>query len=384
MSGWGYRQRGSVNSSAECGDLTDYQIRLVVHRGVGESSGEDVYLSYQGEEDFSDIRFAEVGKPGLLDYWVEEYTAGENATVWVEFEDISTAGTGFYIYYGNDSAGSESDGEATWDFFDDFPGDAVNSSKWDEVNSPAGTVADGELTIFMSYQDSGICRGYSTNDSFGSCRMVARGKTGYSQGGASAILMAQYNGFKCANKVEFRNNNDIELRGEMRDCGGDLTTNITNGDFATGTYYTYYYARQGDEHLRAWQDGEYVGEVTSDVRNASDPGAVLISFFSPNWKTQDLVVDWFGVGQYCAPEPEWGDWYFTEPTPTPTPSATPTATATGTASATATATATASSTPTATATGTASATATATATASSTQASTMPWRWPLPLPTPNP
>ena len=176
------------------------------------------------EEDFSDIRFAEVGKPGLLDYWVEEYTAGENATVWVEFEDISTGGTEFYIYYSNSSAGSASDGEATWDFFDDFPGDEVNSSKWDEVNSPVGTVAGGELTISKMEMSSGVAHGYKTTTSFDDCRMVARGKTGYSQTAASAILISQYNAINCLNKVEFRNANDLWLRTDLRGCGGSYTT----------------------------------------------------------------------------------------------------------------------------------------------------------------
>ena len=207
MSGWLYRQRGNITASAECGDQTDYQVRLVVHRGVGESSGEDVYLSYQGDENFSDIRFAEVGKPGLLDYWVEEYTAGENATVWVEFEDISTGGTDFYVYYGNSSASSESDGEAAWDFFDDFPGDAVNSTKWDTINEPGGTVADSELTIIRYDKSYGEVHGYQTNTSFDDCRMVARGKTNYSQDAASAVLISQFNAQRCLNKIEFRNGN---------------------------------------------------------------------------------------------------------------------------------------------------------------------------------
>jgi hypothetical protein len=53
---------------------------------------------------------------------------------------------------------------------------------------------------------------------------------------------------------------------------------------------------------------------------------VLISFFNSQWRTQDIVVDWFGVGKYCAPEPEWGAWVpdASEPTSSPTP--TPTAT----------------------------------------------------------
>ena len=335
-SGWGYHQQGTVNASASCGNQSDYQMQLVVHRGVGNSSGSDVYLNNHCDDNFSDVRFMEVNGTQWLDYWVEEYVSGVNATVWVEFDEILVGGTDFNIYYGDSNASPWSDGEATWEFFDDFPGSAVNGSKWDEVNGPDSTVANSELTISMTDSNAGICYGYQTNASFDDCRMLARGKTGYSQAAASAILIAQYNGWKCSNKIEMRNNNDIELRGDTRDCGGDLTINVINSDFATDTYYTYYYARQGDEHLRAWEDGAFVGEVTGNIRNASDPGAILISFWNSQWRTQDVVVDWFGVGKYCDPEPEMSSWIpdASEPTPSPTPTATATSTPTPTPTAT--------------------------------------------------
>jgi|GEM_PF-2661513 len=286
-------------------------MRLSVYRGYGDgnvSDEFDVYLNNHCDENFSDIRFMRDGGVQWLDYWIEDYASGENATVWVELDQISTDGTGLRIFYSNVNASSESSGEKAWDFFDDFPGDAVNSSKWDEVGSPGGTVADGELTISKTVVSSGVAHGYQTTTSFDDCRMVARGKTGYSQTAASAILISQYNSRRCSNKVEFRNSNEIQLRTDMVDCGGSGTSNVTNDDFALNTYYTYYYVRQGDEHVRAWEDGEFVGEVTTNIRDASDPGAILVTFWNNAQRTQDIVVDWYGVGKYCSPEPGWGNW----------------------------------------------------------------------------
>jgi hypothetical protein len=286
-------------------------MRLTVYHYYGDSSSTsdfDVNLNNHCNDNFSDIRFLREGGVQWLDYWIEEYTSGQNATVWVEFDEISTGGTNFSIFYSNPGAGSESNGEKTWDFFDDFPGSSVNSTKWDTVNDPGGTVADSELTISKTVSSSGIVHGYQTKDSFDDCRMVARGQTGHSQTQSSAILISQYNSQGCLNKIEFRSSNDLWLRTDLRDCGGSYTNNATNDDFALDTYYTYYYVREGAEHIRAWEDGSFVGEVTSNIRDASDPGAILLSFWAGVQRTQDIMVDWYGVGKYCDPEPTWSDW----------------------------------------------------------------------------
>jgi len=303
-------------------------VRLVLHCGSGASNGSDVYLNGHCDANFSDVRFTEDDGTSLLDHWLEKGSLqpGDQTVFWVEFDTITPMGTEFYLYYGNPSASSASDGEATWDFFDDFEGSAVDTDKWDEVGSPGGTVANSELTISKTVTSSGVAHGYKTTTSFDDCRMVARGKTGYSQTAATAILISQYLSRRCSNKVEFRPANDIYLRADMAECDGGTTNNVTNYDFALNTYYTYYYVRQGGEHIRAWEDGEFVGEVTASIRDASDPGAILITFYNNEQRMQDIVVDWYGVGKYCSPEPTF--FWDGEPIPTPSPSATPTATAT--------------------------------------------------------
>ena len=286
-------------------------MRLTVYRGYGDSNESDefdVYLNNHCDQNFSDIRFMREGSAHWLDYWVEEMNPGENATVWVEFDEITTVGTDFHIYYSNPNASSESDGEKTWDFFDDFPGSSVNGTKWDTVNDPGGTVADSELTITKYDKSFGEVHGYQTNASFDDCRMVARGKSSHSQDGASSVLISQFNAQRCLNKIEFRNNNDIQLRTDLRDCSGSNTNNVTNDVFAFDTYYTYYYVRQGTDHVKAWEDGKYRGLVTTNIRDASAPGAILVTFWNFVPRTQDIVVDWYGVGKYCHPEPTWGNW----------------------------------------------------------------------------
>jgi len=53
------------------------------------------------------------------------------------------------MYYGNPSASSASDGDATFEFFDDFEGDSLNTSKWPSIEgyTPTYSVSNSELYI---------------------------------------------------------------------------------------------------------------------------------------------------------------------------------------------------------------------------------------------
>ncbi len=112
--------------------VSDYQVRVTV----------PYRAEMQG--DFDDIRF------GLEDgttypYWIETFTASSTATVWVK---VPASTATFYIYYGNAAATSESSGADVMDFFDDFPGTSLDSSKWNTYSSGAGiAVSSGILTI---------------------------------------------------------------------------------------------------------------------------------------------------------------------------------------------------------------------------------------------
>ncbi|PWR74801.1 DUF2341 domain-containing protein [Methanospirillum stamsii] len=92
--------------------------------------------------DFRDIRFAQFnGK--RCDYWIESYTSRTSAVVWIE---VPTAGQRWLnLFYGNGRAGSESSGANTFDFFDDFTGSNIDTSKWTATSGVS--VSSGICTI---------------------------------------------------------------------------------------------------------------------------------------------------------------------------------------------------------------------------------------------
>ncbi len=121
LNGWLYRKSFSL-SSPFGGVVNNYQMKLF----LGESSGSiGAYSHCNGLclSNFNDIRFTNSNGTTLLDYWIESisgYTPNQLATIWIEFDSIGILDTTFYMYYGNLSATSLSNGNNTFIKFDDF------------------------------------------------------------------------------------------------------------------------------------------------------------------------------------------------------------------------------------------------------------------------
>ncbi len=160
---WSYRKSHSLSGST-AGLLTNYAVRFVVHYGSGTDSGEDVYLDGNCRADFGDVRFTNVDASVLFDYWIEEKTDGADAVFWVEIDSLP-ASPGFsnvYLYYGNASAVSSSNGKATFDWFDDF---SFDSSTDYEIGRHT-TVWHGP-SVYNPYYDPVNQRvAYDTGDNF--------------------------------------------------------------------------------------------------------------------------------------------------------------------------------------------------------------------------
>jgi len=92
--------------------LRDYQVLVAL-------DGSD--FPEEAEADGGDIRFTDAdGRE--LSYWIEEFDAGsKRAKIWVTVPEIPAKGEArITMWYGNPGAASESDGEAVFEFFDDF------------------------------------------------------------------------------------------------------------------------------------------------------------------------------------------------------------------------------------------------------------------------
>jgi len=108
-SSWGYRKPITINNIGNTSSLTNYPVQV------------SVTYDSDMQADFDDIRFANSDGTTLIDHWLESKTDSSSATFWVETPNISgSSQQTIYMYYGNSSASSASDGDNTFDFFDDF------------------------------------------------------------------------------------------------------------------------------------------------------------------------------------------------------------------------------------------------------------------------
>ena len=124
----------------------NYPIELTVHRSAGADSGNDVYVGTDCKEDYSDLRFALTDMSTTLSYWVEHTSVtSASAKVWINVPSIiSDSSVPYYMLYGNEFAVDESDGAATFEFFDDFLGIAIDYTKW-HLNDGAQTYVSASV-----------------------------------------------------------------------------------------------------------------------------------------------------------------------------------------------------------------------------------------------
>jgi hypothetical protein len=120
------------------GNLTDYQIPVLLSGGN---------FPPDARSDGADIRFIDAGEDEL-NYWIEKWDYENRvARIWVKVSRLNANSEGnIRMYYGNPSATSASNGEGTFEFFDDFGGTGIDQTKW-HINYGTPVVSDGVLGI---------------------------------------------------------------------------------------------------------------------------------------------------------------------------------------------------------------------------------------------
>lgn len=163
------------------------------------------------QTDYSDILFFDNDGLTKLDYWLEKVesdTPSINhfmATVWVEVkDDLSSSDVTIYFMCGDEDAISESNGDDTFIFFDDFSGDDIDLDKWDVTEYAQGSgsnsyeVTNGELHISATSSSWKAYRGYGmfTDDTFGygNSKFTVKGRWSgldYHRGGGTVLQASE-------------------------------------------------------------------------------------------------------------------------------------------------------------------------------------------------
>jgi hypothetical protein len=143
--GWNYRRGINITNSGS--DLTDYQVLVTLNTTNFNYS--------KANADGSDLRFTNYANSTKYNYWIETWNSSGDSRIWVNVSSVSNGDSKMYMWYNNSAAGSESDGDATFNFFDDFGTDSeLDTLLWDEFI--AGATKDWSSDAYVEISGSSL------------------------------------------------------------------------------------------------------------------------------------------------------------------------------------------------------------------------------------
>jgi len=144
LSGWNYRRPVIIDNTRYPINLFDYQVLVTVDTASLIAEG-------KMRSDCGDIRFTYGDGVTLLPYWIESGINTTATKIWVKVPAIPASSYyTIFMYYGNPSAESLSNGDSVFLLFDDFLGTSIDTNKW----SPLGIyglnvgVENGKLKLY--------------------------------------------------------------------------------------------------------------------------------------------------------------------------------------------------------------------------------------------
>lgn len=284
-------------------------------------SGYQLLLNITHDNDmngnFSDLRFLNYSDNSTkFNYWIENKNDGNWVNVWVEIEESITTNnrTLFWVYYGNPSAESISNGTKTFEFFDDFPGTNLDTSMWSATGSYS--VNNGiSITTGSVYTDSTVASSpqnltfemkasYSGSDAnYSGLEIADAQSTQGSNSGANAL----------AYHMTDNSGQDISLWGADGTVAsyniishGTLTPNPT-----LGTYYILGFSFYGSSQISYF----YQKLNYSDIDRATYSGSWNKAFYlwlgyftgsaAGTTNIDDITVKWVRIRKYTSSEPSY-------------------------------------------------------------------------------
>ena len=293
LEGWNYRKSHIITHPT--GGLTNYQTKIRVYRTTGTDSADTVYVGDKCLADFGDIRFTN-SAGDELSYWMETSNA-TYADFWVKLDNITTSAT-FYIYYGNNWVSTTSNGNTTFDFFDDFTGDL---SKW--TNMGGTTISGGIATISAT---STAIYGITSTQTFGTGYAVAA-NVRYAHYNTSSYLEAFFSNY--ISDTNFVSAYTCHTGGSAYYPKYNNVTNGTLNGVAMSGVSAGNYLRHECKKMTtsAIWSVNYESEVTNSSQYVSTAGAVRFVAYGSG---SSISIDWIYVRKYNAIDIIHSSWGF--------------------------------------------------------------------------
>ena len=295
-SNWKYRKPILISNQA--GNLTDYQVKIEINLSQEFSQGKI-------QQYCQDVRFTWLNTTSnqeqKIPYWIEEcnLSANDNATFWIKVPFLeNNTNTTVYLYYGNPSASSESDGDAVFEFFDDFEGIELDTTKWQTFGTfDALEVINGELHG-KTEQGSALVVSKSTFDRNIIIESVTRL---ISREIGEAYLVQDIDNWM--NNYYFKGDQWYE-RIKRRKSGSESVLATQTVSLAFNTYYLLKtILKSSDIIFKIYDmDGNLKVTVTASDTTWSN-GYVGFRTYGSSGSPSEWYVDWIRIRKYTSPEP---------------------------------------------------------------------------------
>ena len=287
------RLREITINNANGSTLINHQVKLVIpHSSLMRS-------------DFGDIRFFDASR-NAVPYWVESFTLNGTAIVWVKVANLPAGNSKIYMVYGNSTLTSQNNGDAVFEFFDDFY--SFNSSKWSST---------GSYSMFNGRMNVTTGSVYSNNTVASQPGVMVEAKVNW------ANFITSYSGLCVANTqgTQGNNNGGSQIAYLMSDAGtptnaikawGSNTAgsyNLTGGgvtQFSAATSTDYIL---GYDHSASGMNFYNNRNLTQAFTNGSwaNPFYIYLGYFTGNAAgsidVSDISVDWVLVRKKAPTEP---------------------------------------------------------------------------------
>jgi hypothetical protein len=276
---WPYRKNLSLSGSTTA--LSNYQVRLNLNLS-------NEYLTGKLNSSCKDLRFtwtnSSTGAESEISYYVESCNLSyANASIWVKLPLVPTTGTSLMMYYGNLAAVNRSNGNTTFEFFDDFG--TVSSvvwgsyaSNWVSVNGIAYPTVGG-ATSRLTGEYTFPSTGYATEIRWSG--NSSSGTAGYYRVGSTTNKLTLYLD-PLNTRVDL--NNGTSNYASINSSA--MQTYSLISDFAGNEYKLYLNHSQG-------------AAISLTVPDSGSNTKPILYSYAAN----GLFLDWIGIRKYSSTEP---------------------------------------------------------------------------------
>lgn len=263
--------------------LVDFQVLV-------ELSGTNFPL--EAKTDGVDIRFTDENSKELT-YWIEEWDySSKKAIIWVKVPRIpANSKTKLLMYYNNPSAAEVSNGEATFNFFDDFDGTGIDESKW-QINNGRPSVSDSLLSLHGNCVLSEKVEAFGYNYIFESFSKIS------DTGALPRSLLRStndYNILDTNDRFEFGSWETIDKMHLVTVDDGIFHSNTNNEKFPTS--FEVLGMTRSSEKIETFRQYDPKITVTKNIPNDQ----LYLQLYS--WGGETHYIDWVRVRKYTSPEP---------------------------------------------------------------------------------